>query len=210
MKKSTISILAICAVVGLSASGQGYVLNGSFESPTVPTNTLSPTPATSWQMSGLHAWTIHGLYGTASSLYPLPEDGQQYAAVGNASTLSQAFTVGNPGTFALSWFDSTEYNGAGQFSPYSVIVFASGGSTVASANFDANASGLRVWTPRSFGFTLAPGSYTLTFQGNAGVFAELSLIDNVSLVPEPSTLCLVFAAGVMLIGYRKLCKNHAV
>jgi len=161
------------------------LLNGSFESPTIPAGIVSATTPTFWQTNGAYAGLIHGDYSPG---YPLPQDGQQYAALGNSTTLSQAFTIGSSGTYVLTWFDSTEYNGLGQFSPYSVTVADSVGNTVASADLDANASGLRLWLQRSLGFALTPGAYTLRFNGHANVFAEMSLIDNVSLQTDNSDL----------------------
>ena len=201
----TATSLIALALIGFSAKAQNLILNGSFESPFVPVNTQSPTPPTSWLASGAYESIINGDY---SSLYPLPQHGQQYATVGNSSSLSQAFTIGSPGIYVLTWFDSTEFNGPGQFSPYSVAVTGSVGNTVASANFEANALGLRLWAPRSIQFALVPDTYTLRFDGHAGVFAERSLIDNVSIVPEPSSLALVLVAGLMI--FTGVCKTGKV
>lgn len=206
--KTTIVLLAVCAMAGYGANAQNLLLNGSFESPSVPTNIISATIPTSWSGSGPLLGMIHGAYGT---LYPpLPQDGQQYVALGNSSSLSQVFTISSPGNFTLSWFDSSEFNGPGQFSPYQVIVTNSIGNTVMNASFDANASGFGVWTPHSIGLALAADTYTLSFYGNAGFFAERSLLDNVSLVPEPSSISVVLAAGLTAAGFRKLRRKYTV
>ena len=49
------------------------------------------------------------------------------------------------------------------------------------------AATLRAWERRWVHITLAPGTYTLRFLSNVGVFGERSLIDNVSLafIPDP-------------------------
>ena len=178
MKHNVASILIGVAIIGSSAGAQNLILNGSFESPSVPPNVVSSTAPTSWLAGGGFVAIIRGDYSPG---YPLAQDGQQYATVGNSSSLSQAFTIDSPGTYELSWFDSTEFNGPDQHSPYSVSVTDSMSNIVASADFDANATALRVWAPRSIQFTLVAKTYTLRFDGHAGVFAERSLIDNISL-----------------------------
>jgi len=202
MNKMIITTLAASVFVGLPAHAQNQILNGSFESPSIPANTVSVSTPASWLGN---SFIVNGDYSPG---YPLPQVGQQYVGLGNSSFVSQAFTIGSPGTYVLSWYDSTEYNFP-NFSPYSVTVTDSLANTVASANLDADAHALRLWTQRSIAMTLAPDTYTLRFQGNVAMFGESSLIDNVSLVPEPTTLSLLFVAGLMLIGQRRLCYRDA-
>jgi len=158
-----------------SATAANLVLNGSFEAPFVPAGALNLTTPTAWQGSGNYQHLLRGYYGPA-------RDGEQYAALGNSSSLSQAVTINTLGTYTLSWLDCTEFNGPGQLSPYSVSIIDSSGNTVATASFDANAGGFALWAARSLQFTVtAPGTYTLRFDGHTNVFAEESLIDNVVL-----------------------------
>jgi hypothetical protein len=159
------------------------LLNGSFESPSVPPIVLIPAAADSWQRTGTEAYVLNGRYGPA-------QDGVQYLGIKNGSTLSQTFLVNTGGTYQLTWFDSTEFNGPDQTAPYVVSVRDSADAAIASASFDANnVGGIGVWVPRSIEVTFTnPGSYTLSFLGQSGAFAELSLIDDVSLTAGNITL----------------------
>jgi hypothetical protein len=114
----------------------------------------------------------------------LPQDGQQLGDVGNEKAvpvLSQPFAVTNQRVYVLSWYDSSGHSGGLTTSPYSVLVLAEAGQTVASGTFDAYHQAFGVWVARSIQLDLSPGKYTLQFQAE-GVFQGLdSLIDNVTL-----------------------------
>jgi len=152
MNKTKIATLALCIAFGFSAHAQNLLLNGSFDSPTEPANTFSIAVPDSWVGSG----DIRILNGDYSPGYPLPHSGQQYGMVGAASALSQTFTVSVAGRYAVTWFDSTEFNGPDQTSPYTVIVLDAGANTIATTSLDANASSLRLWTQHSIEMTLSP------------------------------------------------------
>jgi hypothetical protein len=188
----------IAFVFAAPVEAQSLLLNGSFESPIVAANSSSLITPTSWQ--GNEIFVVNGDFSTR---YPLPQDGQQYALLGHMSALSQAFTINSPGTRILKWFDSSEFNGPGNQALYSVTVTDSANNTVGTADLDANALALRQWTQRSIPLTLGTGTYTLRFQGNAPMFGEKPLIDNVSLVPETSTASLLCAVGLMLVRRRR-------
>jgi len=176
--KTAISAIAACAFFHFAAHADNLILNGSFEEPPLAAGTAWQVAPTSWVRSGSLAYIIHGDYST---LYPLAQEGDQYAGLGNSSSLSQTFEVGTAGTYMLTWFDSSEYNGPNNSSPYSVAVIDSAGAAVSSANFDANAGSLRAWVKRSIPLTLTSGKYTLRFEGHVAVSGEGSLIDNVSI-----------------------------
>lgn len=89
-------------------------------------------------------------------------------------------------TFSLSWFDSTEFNGPGNASPYNVSILNSANSPVVNLNFDANALALRMWNPRLLTLLLTADTYTLRFQGNAPLNGEGTFLDNVALDPQPT------------------------
>lgn len=200
MNKLLVTFLTASVFVALPAHAQNLLLNGSFESPSIPANSVLQTTPDSW-LGGNQPTIINGDYSPG---IPLPQDGQQYVSLGHypsepqAGSLSQVFTISSPGTYVLNWYDSTEFNFP-NFSPYSVTVTDSLANTVASANLDADAHTLRLWTQRSIAMTLAPDTYTLRFQGLVAASGEGSLIDNVSLVPEPSTVLL---AVIALLGFR--------
>jgi hypothetical protein len=206
MRRMLFKILAASALLAAPTHAQDLILNGSFESPTIAANTSSLTTPTSW--SGTQVSIISGDYSPG---YPLPHDGQQYALLGASSVLSQTFTISSPGTYFLKWFDSTEFNGPAAQALYSVTVADGAANTVASANLDANATALRLWTQRSIELALAPDTYTLRFQGNAPEFGEKPLIDSVSVVvPEPSTMSLTVAALLGFFAQKRRPKGELV
>lgn len=173
----------LCGIIGFSAHAQNLLLNGSFESPAIPANTISLATPTSWQ--GGHR-LLNGNYG--GSEYPGPQDGQQYAAIGSGAALSQAFTIATAGTYELSWFDNAgDHPDA---SPYSVTI-SSGAGVVASTSL--NASHFPNWVSHSMQLNLSPGSYTLVFQSTGPAFGLATLIDNVSLPGHASDIKMVDA-----------------
>src|SRR5262245_35104545 len=181
VKAIILASLIVSAFHGCSTQAQNLILNGAFESPTVPANTSSQTIPDSWLGGGFGDGYIGIINGDYSPGYPLPHGGQQYGHLGFSSSLSQEFTVSRSGKYVLRWFDSTEFNGPDQTSPYTLTILDSGTNTVATENFDANTSALRLWTQRSIVVNLAPGTYTLLFEGHAGFFAEQSLLDDITL-----------------------------
>jgi hypothetical protein len=185
VNKFSITVLAAFVFVA-PAHAQNLLLNGSFETPIISANSSLLTPPTSWEGN---AFIVNGDFSTR---WPLAQHGQQYAGLGNPSaSLSQAFTVGRAGNYVLRWYDSTEFNGPGNTSPYTVSVTDGSTTTVASVSLDANALALREWTQRSLPLTLAQGDYTVRFQGQVPMNGPPSLLDNVSLVPEPPTFVLL-------------------
>jgi hypothetical protein len=63
-----------------------------------------------------------------------------------------------------------------------VRLIDSANNVVASGEFDANPSALRVWAARSLEFSLVQGNYTLQFEGQStGDVGATALIDDVSL-----------------------------
>lgn len=110
MAKRILTLLAACMWLGFVASAQNLLLNGSFESPFVATNSISSLTPTSWTWGGGGAGgLIHSGNSGNATIWPLPEDGQQCVDVGNTAgtTLSQPFTVTSEGVHVLSWFDSS-------------------------------------------------------------------------------------------------------
>src|SRR3989304_3237974 len=118
MNRMIITTLAVFVFVGLPAHAQNLILNGSFESPPIPANSVSfsTTPA-SW-LGGNQPFLINGDYSPG---IPLPQDGQQYVCLGNSAFMSQAFKISSARTYVLNWYDSPESNFP-NFSPYSVTV----------------------------------------------------------------------------------------
>lgn len=183
MKPTLLGGLIATALLATSTQAQNLIINGGFESPTVPANTFSQTVPDSWLGSGAGGGYIGTINGNYSPSYPLPHTGQQYAHLGYSSSISQAFLVTITGQYTLSWYDSTEFNGPDQTSPYTVTILDTSANTVVTKNFDANASALGLWTQHSIQLSLVPGAYMLQFSGHAGLFSEQSLLDDVSIQP---------------------------
>lgn len=205
MKRIVLATMVSTVLFVAQAHAQNVILNGSFELPSIPANSDLETTPVSW-LGENRPLIFNGDLGPE---YALPQDGQQYVHLGHfpfepqAASLSQAFTISSPGTYLLNWYDSSFFSGPNGSSPYSVIVSDGAANVVTAANFDANATALRVWTQRSIALALAPDTYTLRFQGLVAASGSGSDIDNVSLsldVPEPSTLLLLglTAAGTLV------------
>ena len=209
MKAITFASLIASAFMGTSAGAQNLILNGGFESPLIPNNSRQTKTPISWTV-GSSAILINGNGGTA--IFPLPQEGQQYASVATSPifTLSQNFSVTLGEEYMLQWFDSTAHGAGATSAPYSVAVLSTTSQILASANLEAYHP--NDWTERSMSMALTPGNYTLRFTPAGNGAGGLSpLFDNVSItiVPEPSTFSLVFVAGLMILGHRKLRSRNA-
>ena len=178
MNKTQTTTMALCAVVCFSANAQNLLLNGSFESPGIPANTIAIATPDAWQGSA-STRIISGNYGSPE--FPGPEDGHQYVALGNDGILgsaSQAFVITTPGIYALRWFDNAGNHP--DTSPYSVVVIGPGG-VVASVTNNASHFALG-WLPQSMQLNLSPGTYTVRFRSELpSPYGLSALIDNVSL-----------------------------
>jgi hypothetical protein len=168
--------LAVSLALGSSAYAQPLLLNGSFESPALPANTISLSSPASWQGSGAFR-IVNGNYGVPE--YPGPHDGQQYAAIGSAgfgSALVQVFTKTNAGTHLLSWFDNTgDHPDA---SPYTVTV-TKDGSVIASTNLNASHYALG-WLPHTLQMSLSSGTYSIEFRSFVPAFGLATLLDSIA------------------------------
>ncbi len=160
-------------------NAQNLLLNGSFESPTVPSNIKAAVTPTSW--TSVIPIMVNG--GLSGSSWPGPQDGAQYYGLGSGSSLAQAFTNIDAGTYVLSWFDSAEQNPPPTVAPYSVTVSSAGAGVVASMTLNAWHA-TQSWVPHSMQLSLSPGTYNLEFDdlGTPGVTA--SLIDDVTLIGQ--------------------------
>lgn len=98
MKKTAITTLAICGIFASSALAQNLLLNGSFESPLIPSNTFQTGTPNDWTSGGPIGYIFNGVPANDTGLpgsWPGPEDGLQYVDIGDnsAQSLSQTFTV---------------------------------------------------------------------------------------------------------------------
>jgi len=162
-------LVILGAVLAAATANANLIVNGSFEDPTQPPNSVSPVmPIPGWGLGTL----FNGNVGSSFPLgpaYPLPEDGNQFALM-SGLPLSQTFTVGSTGQYLLSWFANAPID-----YPLSYTVSLTGNPTL---TFNTGV-GSATWSQETELLTLNAGtSYTLSFQGNG-----TNLLDNVSLDP---------------------------
>ena len=199
MSKATIGAFIAYALVIFAARSQNLLLNGSFESPIIPTNSFGYETPTYWSWSGgSRGYIFNGNVpigsGGSPAEWPLPQDGQQFVDIGNQPifALSQNFTVTNQGGYILSWYDNTGQFAGTTGSQYSVTIITATTQTVTNKSFDAY-NPISAWLVRSIQLQLSPATYRLQFQA-AGVGNGLdTLIDNVTLVPAGPLVSLVQA-----------------
>jgi hypothetical protein len=193
MNKTAIATLITSALLVFAAQSQNLILNGSFESPLVPTNTWQATTPISWYWSGGTTGNIFNGsvpigYDGYFADWPSPEDGQQFVTIGDDPSLqlSQDFTITNQGVYVLSWFDNAEQSGGLTTAPYTLTVITGAVQIVTSNSFDSyNAT--NAWGARSVSLTLSPGTYTLQFTSENYYGGLDTMIDNVSLVKLPDS-----------------------
>lgn len=201
MKTTTIATLTVSMILGLSAAAQNLILNGSFESPVITSNSYQAISPTDWLPSGTPDAFLHNGNSGDPSVWPLPQDGQQFGNVGNtasAFSLSQAFTITSPGLYVLRWYDSSGHSGGFTASPYSMTILSGASQVVVSNNYDAYHATFGAWESHSNQLFLASGTYTLRFLAG-GVYSGLdSLIDNVSLerLPDDDLLASIHCSAV--------------
>lgn len=186
------------------AEAVNLIVNGQFEDPFT-----SVAPVTSY--ASIPGWSP---LGSAVGVSVAPENpgignwptmGQggsgQFVDIGNASGTGIAQTITVPvgfGPMLISWYDATLSTGV-DFSTYNVRLLDSSNGIVASGGFLTNSDSWALKTLMPGGLPAA-GSYTLEFEPTSGAFQKDTLIDNVSVVPEPSSSLLVgIALGLCLL-----------
>lgn len=181
---------------GSSAVAQNLLLNGSFESPSLPSNSYNggATPA-AWQASSSDVGMVNGLSSYPYGVWPLPAEGQQYVDLGNrgvGDAISQIFTVTNSGVYILSWFGSApNYSDGVTSSPYLVTVSNNDtAQIVVTTNFD-DYHDTPAWGAHSIPLALNSDSYTLTFQTEAVPGLMNSELDDVSLTRQTNSLAII-------------------
>lgn len=222
MKRHSPAALCLTALALLTQTSSGSLINGDFETPEVDFQFYGtgagPTP-----------WTI----GTAMYLIDqtdssggsndLAQSGSQYMMyAGNTSglaQLSQSISGLSLGvTYTVSYYVSAiAFRTFGQtvWGSYSVAGSMGGGSNLYNAslpdpgvdNIVGAGSVGSPWVQRSFQFTAASTSEILTFDftGHNGIATSGSYpaIDNVTLVPEPSSILLGTFGLVALVARRR-------
>jgi len=204
--------LSLCL---LSASSWANLLvNGSFETPVVPTNSFLDYQVGS---AGITGWTVTGASGDVTVLnkgfnccgvtFTSSDGNQAVDLTGLADDavsrgLSQTLTLA-AGPYILS-FDVGNYsdpNGSGSPNPSRVQVFVNSVllGTFSNAN---NTPGVINWQTFTLGFS-ATGSTTIELRNVATAGDDYTGVDNAvlnSAAPEPATVGYMALAGVFAIG----------
>ena len=138
----------------VTARTQNLLINGSFEEPTIASNTTQQVAPSSWTWGGSVGRIFNGDLG---SIWPRAQDGEQFVDIGNQSiyTLSQPFTITNLGVYVLCWYDSAGHSGGLTTSPYSMTLLTGAEQTVTITNLDAYHATLGDWGKRSVQVNLA-------------------------------------------------------
>jgi hypothetical protein len=126
-------------VLAGTTNSANLIVNGSFEMPVIGSDSFGwgvvpagwVDPGSPLVNSSGPGWSYPG------GLVPPAEDGQQYGDMGDDSrylnsSLSQTFTVVTSGTFTLSWYDNTGYEGEPTSANYDVTITDATGAVVSS------------------------------------------------------------------------------
>ncbi len=190
MKKLSIrlSILAAILMAAGSASAAPVVLNGSFESPDISGGTTS-NGGTSWTASGPAVFIVDNVSGLGTTPY-----GSQYLAMNSGYSDSQAITgfqLGSIYTFSVYFADLL--NG-----PSPSLTVTLSGLVSLSQTFTAPTGGGYGTNAIPFTHVLltlpaltANGTITLTLTNSSNPTGTIA-VDNVSVVPEPSSVVAAF------------------
>lgn len=200
-----VRLTALALAMATCAAQATTILNGSFESPLVTSNTAESGTPYSWTSGSSTGFIFNGLVpNVPDGNWPGPQDGQQFVDIGNTSSysLSQSFTITIPGVYELAWFDNAFH--LADTSPYRVTIVSSSLQTILSADFNAAHGG--DWFARMEEITLPNDTYTLAFTPQGLVKGFDTLLDNVAVtqIPESSgTLFAICGAIVLLCGRRR-------
>lgn len=206
---------AAALIAAPTTAHSNLIVNGSFEQQSIPDGGLQALTPTAWTGGAvlMNPNAAGGLAGNPFT-WPQPADGQQYEDIGNESrfALTQSFSIGTAGSYLLTWLDNTALNIVPGFqtAPYSVSILDAVSNVVFSVLLDSyHANG--AWTSRNAVNSLDAGQYTIAFTSLNQFNRTDTLIDAVSLVvapavvPEPSTLLLLFA-GLFIPAVTRLAR----
>lgn len=199
-------ILAVWLCALLDAGAQ-TVINGSFETPDIPSNSFLYNPNGATWVFDANSGIIDAP-GSGFFSQPAP-DGSQYAFLqsgGALSSFSQTINFSLPGTYLLSYLVAGRPdNGGGAFGNLSYQILLD--STVIATDSTTTA---QPFTSKAFQFTTTAGDHTLTFAvapgstGDNTAFFELVAIQ----VPEPATILLLLTFAPVLPLARAIRGRH--
>ena len=203
------ALVTLVLGIGLASNAANLITNGSFESGNfVPSETGSmllsagATDMTGWTViNGGLAWDSqadpYGLTASDGSYFlDLTGDYDQAPYGGVAQAVTTA--IGSQYQLTFDVGTSTTYDNNSGLLPVSIAVSADSSSGIFTT---ATPSSINQWQSFSFDFTATSTSTLISLDGQASANIEYIGLDNVSLtaVPEPSTLMLSAAAGLVFL-----------
>jgi hypothetical protein len=203
-----LGLLCLALLFAAAPSRANVVVNGSFESPGLSFRSFCITFFTP-ACPAIPAWTGNfylvnddsggGIGGVPAA--PIP-DGGQYIMIQMTGGATQSVTIGQAGTYTLSWFDA----GRTFFSNIQNYEVVFGGNVL---GFFSTAT-TSPWLPHILPLTTGAGTFDLTFQGLNSAGGDNSVfLDDVVLnapaavgAPEPGTVGLAVGALLAMVGRR--------
>jgi len=223
--KTPFKIFAVCATFVCASADAAPILNGSFETPTVPvggfTSFASGSNAiTDWTVVGPSGSSVAIVSGTFTQFgFTFPaQDGVQWldlTGIGSNTTDGVQQTVATtPGAlYDLSFFVSNISNPGGLFGTTSTVgVQINGGPVVSFTNSGGVGSTSQVWQQFTLPFTATAATTSITFINQDSSGDNNNGLDNVSLtlrqstgVPESASTLFLLATGLLgLLGYGRI------
>jgi hypothetical protein len=220
MRRNPAAIWMPLMLLAAALPARADLMNGSFESPVLASNTFCINGSTCPTIDG---WTggfyvINGSPGPITPMTPLP-DGVQFAMIQATGTLDQTVNIGVADSYQLSWADAGRavYIGASGNESYDVLF---DGNLLGSFSTTSNSA----WTTHSVTFSSGTGNFTLEIAGKTpfSVGDNSVLLDNfvlapfeaehmpdMSQVPEPRALSVMVMGLFLLGGWLRRTRNRA-